>query len=220
MADIDTLFADYVAEHRSGGEADPLLYLEQAQGPERAELAALIDGYLVRAPGQGWDGEAFKGSLAATWTEGMGRSLSGSAGIWPVLLPSLRERARIRRSELVERLAGALGVGAEEERVGSYYHQMEQGQLASEGVSTRVLEALAGLVGSSADALREAGEALGPGGSPASGAVFARTAQPDSEWASADAMAPPLRSPGIDAGGSERRQPDRDEVDRLFTGGD
>ncbi len=56
----------------------------------------------------------------------------------------LRERAQVKRAELVERLAEALGRRPSEEKVASYYHEMEQGSLDSEGVSRAVLEALAG----------------------------------------------------------------------------
>ena len=215
MADIDNLFRDYVAEHKAGGEADPRRYLKQVEGTDRAELAALIDGYLVRSPGQPWDSEKFKGSAAEQWTEAMSRSLVGSAGTWPVLLPRLRERARITRANLVEQLSAALGVGGQEEKVASYYHQMEQGQLPSQGVSTRVLEELAAIVGSSAEALRSAGEQIGEGGAPPEGTVFARVAVPRPEYEVDADMAPPAPA--------AKRAPETggpDEVDRLFTGGD
>ena len=218
MADVDSLFRDYVAEHKAGGEADPRRYLRQLEGTNRAELAALIDGYLVRSPGQRWDPEKFSGSAAEQWAEAMARSLAGSAGTWPVLLPRLRERAKIRRAELVERLAAALGVGGQEEKVASYYHQMEQGQLPSKGVSSKVLEALAAIVGSSAEALRSAGEQVGEGGAPPAETVFARTAMPRPEYS--ERMASPGAEPPAPAPqrASEPGQPD--EVDRLFAGGD
>ncbi len=163
MSDVDQLLSDYITEHRSGGEADPVRYLEQLEGTDREELAALIDAYLQRTPAAEWDPEAYAGSSAERTTEALAKALSGHAGLWPVVLPSLRERAKVKRAELVERLAEALGVGERREKVASYYHEMEQGSLDSEGVSPSVLEALAGIVGSSAESLKQAGRNLAEG---------------------------------------------------------
>ena len=222
MADVDTLFNDYVAEHRAGGEANPREFLERLEGTDREELAALIDAYLARAPGQGWDPAAFEGSAAATLTDGMTRALSGTSGLWPVLLPRLRERARIRRSEVAMRLAEALGVAAEEQRVAGYYHEMEQGQLDSRGVTTRVLEALAAIVGSTAKALRDAGAPFGEAGPVPEGTVFTRRVSSDARAYDAGAraaeMAPPAPEPPAQPAAKGGGGPD--EVDRLFTGGD
>jgi hypothetical protein len=85
---------------------------------------------------------------------------------------------------------------------------MEQGTLASSGVSDRVLEALGRIVGESAAVLRAAGTVAPP--PPAPGAAFSRVAAP----------APAMRA----AGGAPRAraevaEPERDEVDELFTGG-
>ncbi len=224
MADVDKLFSDYIAEHRAGGEANPRTYLEKVEGIDRDELATLIDAYLVRSPGQGWDARAFEGSSAQQWAQGMERSMGGRAGLWPLLLPRLRERAKIKRAELVERLARALGVGSESEEVAAYYHRMEQGQLDSKGVSTKVLEALAAIVGSSAEALRSAGEQFGEGQAPSEGTVFARVAGPPTgEYTDLETPKVPQanaeRTAARSSGGAE---PDAEpgEVERLFTGGD
>ncbi len=218
MAGVEELFKEYVAEHRAGGEADPSAYLERVEGLDRDELATLIDAYLVRSPGRSWDPEAFEGSAAQGLVPGLERSIGGEAGAWPVLLPRLRERARIRRAELVEQLAAALGVGGQTEKVAGYYHEMEQGSLDSSGVSTRVLEALAAIVGSSAEALRSAGEKFGEGRPPSEGTVFARVATPQPEYEAKGVEARPAAPEGsaAPAGSPEEAT----EVDRLFTGGD
>jgi hypothetical protein len=225
MADVDKLFTDYVAEHRAGGEANPRPYLEKVEGVDRDELATLIDAYLVRSPGRGWDPAAYRGSAAEVWASGMERSMGGQAGTWPMLLPRLRERARIRRAELVERLAAALGVGGQTEKVAEYYHEMEQGSLDSGGVSTRVLEALAAIVGSSAEALRSAGEKFGEGQPPSEGTVFARIATPRPEYEAKGVEAPGISKSGQAGAARAKRTPEGGaaeaaEVDRLFTGGD
>ena len=52
MSDVDRLLAEYIAEHRAGGEADPRAFLSRASPAEQRELASLIDAYLARAPRQ------------------------------------------------------------------------------------------------------------------------------------------------------------------------
>jgi hypothetical protein len=211
MTDVDRLLREYIEEHRAGGEADPLAYVERLEGTDRAELEALIDAYLARAPGRDWDPEAYRGSPAEQVVAALTESLGGVSGSWPVLLPELRNRARIRRDELVGRLADALGVGGREEKVAYYYNQMEHGLLEPAGVSDRVLDALAAIVDTTRDALRRAGQRVAPPAA-AEGAVFARTAHPDADHLAAYAprgQASPARGAG----------PERDEVDELFLGG-
>jgi hypothetical protein len=212
MADVEKLLSDYIAEHRAGGKADPLEYLEKVEGTDRAELAELIDGYLARSPGRKWDPEAFKGSPAERLTDNLIRAFEGPAGLWPVVLPRLRDRARVKRDDLVARLAAALGAAGKEEKVGAYYHEMEAGLLASKGVRSNVLEALGEIVGASGEFLRRAGEPLGEGvPEDAPGAVFARMARPQSEYAeevAGEARALPSAAPE-----------EWDEVDELFRGG-
>ncbi|MGH2843098.1 MAG: hypothetical protein ACRDKL_05865, partial [Solirubrobacteraceae bacterium] len=133
-------------------------------------------------------------------------ALAGRAGLWPAVLPRLRARAGIKRSTLVERLTSALGVTGRSEKVGAYYHAMEQGLLDSGGVSDKVLSSLAAIVGETAERLRDAGRSLRP---PASGAtastpVFARhAAWPDR----AEASTTTSGQAGV-----------WDEVDELFRG--
>src|SRR3954452_3804002 len=202
MTDVNQLLEAFIAADRTG-VADPADYLSRADGLDRDELEALIDGYLARAPRRAFDRAAFAASPAV----GVVASLAGSSGTWPALLPRLRDHARLRRAELVARLAAGLGGGGREAKVASYYHAMEQGTLASSGVSDRVLEALGRIVGESAAVLRAAGT-LAPPPPPAPPAAFARVASPAPRFATA------ARAPGELA-----EPPPRDEVDELFTGG-
>ena len=215
MADVESLFSEFVAEHKAGGGADPQQFLRQVEGRERQTLATLIDGYLVRSPGREWDPVEFEGSPAQAWAERMAGELAGepTAAGWSEVLPELREKARITRRRLVEQLADAIGTPGQTEKVSLYYHRMERGELEPQGVSTRVLEALAGIVGSSTDALRQAGQGFVTE-TLEEKAVFARASAPDPEYIAerleAGAPAEPAAGP---ADGP-------DEVDRLFTGGD
>src|SRR3954452_8472615 len=117
MTDVDRLLEQYIQEHRGGGDADPLTYLDGLEGTDRQELAALIDAYLARAPGREWDPQAYAGSPAEQLVNSLSESLEGVSGAWPVLLPELRNRMKLARDALVERLAEALGVGGREQKV-------------------------------------------------------------------------------------------------------
>jgi hypothetical protein len=207
MTDVDRLLADYIAEHRAGGEADPREYLSRAASEQRAELAALIDAYLARAPRQQFSEAAFRGSRAERTVDELERAIAGKAGLWPAMLPQLRDRAGLKRSELVERLASALGVGDRKDKVAGYYHEMEQGLLPAAGVSDRVLDALGRIVGETTQALRDAGRALTPSGEgPAvPAAAFARRAYAEPAGAPSPGTQPPASG-------------EWDEVDELFRG--
>jgi hypothetical protein len=209
MADVEKLLHEFIAEDREGGSADPLVYLDRVEGTDRAELEALIDGYLARAPRRAFDQEAFDRSPARALAGEVGRALGGASGTWPALLPRLRHRAQLRRADVVERLAAELDVtdDARAAKVAHYYHEMEQGTLPAAGVSDRVLQALARVVGVTAQLLRDAGRSAGGAAPGAAGAVaFARVASPDPQYVEAVAPSAPA---------SERAP--RDEIDELFT---
>jgi hypothetical protein len=210
MADVQQLLRDFIASDRAGDEPDPLAYLQRVRGVDRAELEALIDGYLSRAPRRPFDEQAYRSSPARPIAEGLARSVAGQSGLWPSLLPRLRHRGHLKRAELVARLAQALGVSDRADKVGAYYHAMEVGSLPADGVSDRVLQELGRIVGEPARKLREAGRALAtPGGGGLEGVAFSRVAEPD------PAFADDVR------GGPEfgLATPQRDVVDELFTGG-
>jgi len=214
MADLEALLAEFAATLEAGGSPEPNEWLLRVDAGERQEMAALIDSYLMTAPRRTWNAQAFEISPAREVVDRVFAAREGVSGSWPEVLPQLRNRARVKRSDLVRRLAEALGVGtgqAEVDRVAGYYNEMEHGLLPADRVSTRVLEALAALVGSSAEALRAAGERdSGATGGPV--AAFARMAGPSVDHvlevpfgvADADATA----SPGM-----------LDAIDELFTGG-
>lgn len=217
MSDVDRLLSEYIEEHRAGGEADPVRYLEQLEGTDREELATLLDAYLQRTPAKEWDAEAYRGSAAERLTESLHKALTGQAGLWPVMLPRLRERAKVKRAELVEKLAQALGIGDRSEKVASYYHEMEQGSLEASGVSSRVLEALSGIVGASAESLRRAGQSLAEGTALGEDRMDAAFTRLQSRASAADAEMPATpASPGT---ARSPEQAEWDEVDQLFRGG-
>jgi hypothetical protein len=209
MSDVERLLAEYKQAHQKGGDHDPNPFLARTSGVEREQLAALIDAYLERAPRREFDAAAFRDSQAAGVADSAHRALAGSAGLWPVLLPRLRNQARIRRADLVAELAARLGAQSQQEKVATYYHEMEQGRLPASGVSDTVLEALGKIVGYGKDALRSAGQMPAPGAAaPEAGPVYARTAP------RLGGPAPEAEAPAAAAGPEEW-----DEVDRLFRAG-
>jgi hypothetical protein len=207
MADVTTLFEEFIERQLAGEGPDAFEYVEQLEGDEREELAELIDAYLEGAPRDAFDPHAYTGSAAERAVEAIDRSVRGASGLWPAVLPRLRNRMAWKRSQVVDRLAQELGVPDRAEKVRTYYHDMESGTLASERVSDRVLDALASLYQWSAEALRAAGRPLGEPGQ-AEQRVFARgMVQPDADGPLVDEL--------------ERKYPEReqwDEVDELFLG--
>src|SRR5690349_3659915 len=139
---------EFAAADEAGDEPNPRDFIERASEDDRQETASLIDRYLMTAPRRAWDPVAYEQSMAKVAVEQVFESMGGVSGTWPELLPSLRKRARIKRKVLVERLARALGFGEEPqvEKVGRYYHEMEHGLLPAEGVSVKVIDALAGIL--------------------------------------------------------------------------
>lgn len=208
---VDQIFEQFKAAHRAGEDVNPVLLLDRLEGTDRAELTALMDAYLTRAPRREWDQAAYEQSRAPALVDSLSRSLRGQAGLWPSLLPRLRDRARLKRADLVAELADRLGAETQRDKVAGYYHGMEQGTLPADGVTDTVLEALGAIVGESRDALRRAGQALGPGPeAAASGVLYARTGAPSIDALEMESPASPTAA---------ERTPEPDEVDRLFTGG-
>lgn len=221
MADLAAIRDEFAAAFEAGESPDLRAFLGRVGESERQELESLIDGYLMTAPRRAWDPEAYERSLAKVAIDRVYDSRDGVSGTWPEVLPRLRNRARILREDLVQRLADALGAGSDSakvEKIGVFYNEMEHGNLPAEGVSERVLTALAGLLDAPVEALRDAGtrrfEAAG-GSAPA----FARLADADEDFSVAsklDELAAPAApaSPGTQASPAER-----DEIDELFLGG-
>ncbi len=203
MAEVERKLREFVSAFEMNGDADPQDYLADLEGVDRDELEALIDAYLDRAPPRGWNSSGYNQSGAAELTDRLHAALAGTNGLWPSLLPQLRMRAKLKRSEVVARLASEIGHSKSKGRVESYYHEMESGLLPSEGVSTKVLEALASILDWTAEGLRTAGRAFPGGGQVPEEVVFSRI---------------PGGAGEVDAPTPER-QPPQDDLDELFLGG-
>ena len=207
MSDVEQVLREYIREHRAGGDADPRQFVSRLDdSADRLELEALIDAYLEHAPRARVDLSVMTSPAIESVVDRIEVELDQPPQTWATFLPQLRMNARLKRSELVERLAAALGLQGREQKVARYYNAMEREQLEPDGVSPRVLEALASIVRAPADALRNAA----PPAMPVQGvadAVFARLAPWDAD---ADAVA---------ATPEQKPELEWDEVDELFRGG-
>jgi hypothetical protein len=211
MADLDRLLAELAADYEAGRDVDPAALLDRVDPDQRQELAARIDSYLMTAPPRKWDPEAYEGSLVQQAVDRAFESVVAESGSWAELLPALRQEARIKRADLVSRLAAALGFSAAPEvaKIGGYYNRMEHGQLRPAGVSARVIDALAGILRTEPGRIRAAGG--GPRDYGGENLAFARTAFPNAEFAD-DAADAPIERRAAD-------EPGRDEIDALFLDG-
>lgn len=226
----DALFEEFRAAWEAGERPDVPALLARAPEADRQELGRRIDSFLMTAPSaRRWDPEAFEGSLAQAAVERVWESREGASGRWPQLLPALRKRAKIKRAELVERLTEGLGLStdaATRERVAGYYHRMEHGDLNPAGVSTRVFEALAKLLGTTPGELARAGRGLSPESAEADVAPVMMRLGEVLQDAGLAPEAPVNAAVEPSSGHRKRPSADRaheagsaDEIDRLFTGG-
>jgi hypothetical protein len=196
MRTVDRVFETFQAAFAEGGVVDPVEFLTQVRRSERAELAMLIDAYLAIAPRQ-----RETRSVGADEAEVIVEELAAGLVVepWSSLLPRLRQAADLHRSVLASRLAAALALQGQEDRVLAYYDRMEADTLQVDGVSDRVLSALAGLLGTDLASLRASGASADPGEFGVAASAFARVAPVQQRGGSKD-----------DCGS--------DEVDRLFSG--
>jgi len=200
---------DQYAEAFRAGKTDPRPFLEQAPDEQRDELSWMIELFLVHAEPAEWDPVAYENSLAERITERILPELLVSERGWREMLPGLRMRLEMKRGYVEDRLAAALEAKDPDERrkVADYYHDMEYGNLKPQGVSQRVLGSLAEIYGTTAEALRRAGEKTEPSGGPGA-VVFARGVSDAEETFD-------VASPGEVVFSRISGKPDR--IDRLFT---
>src|SRR3954451_5986844 len=97
MPDVDHFLHEFITADRAGDDPEPADYLSRTDGIDRAELEALIDAYLARAGRRAFDEAAFGSSPARAVRDDLLHSLTGRSGLWPALLPRLRNGARLKR---------------------------------------------------------------------------------------------------------------------------
>jgi hypothetical protein len=121
---VDELFARYADAYARGERPQAREFLAQAGG-EADELAALIDGFLARAPARPPSRE----------TEAL---LEAFVAEEPPLV-ALRAGRGVRVNDVVDALVGGLGLGPDRwDKVKRLYQRLEQGGLDPRPVSERV----------------------------------------------------------------------------------
>ena len=220
MSRVEEILAKYMAEFEAGTAEMPPSYLEMVDEGSRQELAAGIDRYLMNAPRREWDAAAYEASQAGRIADRLWRSMDGASGEGPILLPQLRERRRLTRRKVTERLAAWLEAPADDPRVASYYHEMEQGLLPWRGVSARVLEGLSSIFDVSVEeitlAARRGGDVPPP---PTTEAAMARVGAPDPRYTGDLDSDVPEDAAGMASPPIEKPTTEWDEIDRAFLGG-
>jgi hypothetical protein len=187
---VDELFAEYATAYARGERPAAGDLLARA-GADAEELAALIDGFLARAPRPGADADTL--ALFQAWR----------AGESPLL--RLRTARGLKREAVVGVLVRTLGLDSKQEaKVGRYYRELESGLLDSERVSRRVWEVLANTLGARSSDLR----GWRPPRPGFEGVAYLR--------ASKGLLA--MQAPAA-ADTAEPRAEEEDEIDRLFRSG-
>ena len=174
MSRAQDLLGAYIAECRSEGQADPIPYLDQVQGAERAELAALIDHFLATTERLAFNANAFERFKAKPRVVDMSRRILRSE---PQTLEDLRKQAGVSKREIGEHLARELGIEGSAGETKARYHDIETGSIDPRRVRPKIWESLAAAFGATAAAVRD-GAASAFGGAlsrPGPGGSFARS---------------------------------------------
>jgi hypothetical protein len=208
----DRVLSEFIDAWNAGRRPRALDYLRRVpDGPDRDELAAQLSAWLEVAPAPHHD-EATRAAIRAE--PAVARALAAAeaqAGLWPQLVPGLRERAGLSVAQVAARLVERFGLAAgDEARAAGYLERLERGELEPARVSRRLLDALGELLGAGGRTLADAG-LLGPAARPAGAALFRGPA------GAADGVAEDLDVLG--AAATTPAPPAMDELDRLFAGG-
>ncbi len=211
----EQLLSDFIDDWNAGRRPDVRAYLERVPGGAgRDALAEQIGAWLEVAPMPAYDAPARAAIRADPVVRRVFGAVGEDAGLWPQVLPALRQRSRLSVGELASRLAERFGLGTPEvERAGSYLERLERGELEASRISRRLRDALADLLGVTPGTLSDAG-AFGRGLRPtAAGGMLFRRDGDAGDWVAADLEV-------LSAAASEPAPPQAlDELDRLFVGG-
>jgi hypothetical protein len=210
----DLLLSQFIDEWNAGRRPNVREYLRRVpEGAARDELADAIGDWLALAPTPELDAAARAQIRAEPVVQRVFAAAREDAGLWPQVLPGLREQAGVSVKQLASRLVARFSLTkGDEARTADYLRQLEQGDLDPTRVSRRLLDALGELLGASAQTLTDAatfGQGLRPA---AAGGTLFRAEAPAEAWVADDF--------GILADAAlEPAPPSLDEVDRLFLGG-
>jgi transcriptional regulator with XRE-family HTH domain len=214
MSMTEKVLSEFIDNWNAGRRPNIRDYLKRVpEGPERDDLAEQLTTWLELAPAPDFD----EATLATIRSEPMVQQVLGAvgenAGLWPKVLPQLRERRGLSIAQVATSLVERLGLRAgSEQKTAGYMARLERGELEASRVSRRLLDALGDLLGASGGTLADAG-GFGAGLRPtvAGGSLFRATEEPNQRFArDLEMLSRAAMSPA---------PPPMDEVDELFIGG-
>ncbi len=199
MSSVDQLLSRFVAECCKNGDADPLLYLQQVSGADRAELTALIDGFLAQAPPPAFEQSSFAAFAADSRRQALVKDILTD----DESLLDVRAATGMSKAAVGARLAEALGLLGQEAGAKACYHEIETGQVEPRRVRPAVWEALGELFDTTTARLRSAVNQAFELRGPLSAEAFARSTE--------EGPAPARRrDSGVTSAGADK------EVRRVF----
>ncbi len=208
VSDVDRLLSEFIDAWNAGRRPRVDDYLARASVDAQDELADALADWLAVAPTPAYDVAALRAIRAEPALRGA--AAEAETGLWPALLPRLRERAGLSARAVAARLTAAFGLGGQEDRAETYLQRMERGELDPARVSGRLLDVLGAALGVSGAELRRAGGFVPPAAAPAH-ALF--RAERDSAARFEDELEALSRAALTPAPAP------MDELDRLFCGG-
>jgi transcriptional regulator with XRE-family HTH domain len=214
MSTTEQVLSDFIDAWNAGRRPRVRDYLARVpDGAQRDDLADQISSWLEVAPTPDYDAATRAEIRAEPVVRQIFEAVGQDAGLWPQLVPRLRERRGWSVAQLAERLVARFGLPrADEARTATYVARLEHGDLEPSRLSRRLVDALADLLGASPGTFADAGGLTTMLRAPAAGASLMRAEErpaaqflEDIELLSRAAMRP---APAP-----------MDEVDRLFLGG-
>jgi hypothetical protein len=207
MSQIDRLLNEFVEAWNAGERPEVDDFVDRAPEAERNELAGLIGAFLEIAPTPPYSPEQLDALRADPVVQVIARVAEGE----PSPLPRLRERAKLKRDQVVEALARILGFPDKQKKIARYYHQLEIGAITSGQVSQRVVDALADILRVTPGDVERAGAFFHLSPEPAA-EMFLRRDEYGNEF---------LTDENLEVAATRSVVPgeDWDEIDRLFLGG-
>lgn len=214
MSTTNQILGDFIDAWNAGRRPRVRDYLARAPaGTARDELAGRITTWLELAPTPDYDDATRAEIRAEPIVQRVLAAAGEEAGMWPDVIPRLRERAGLSLRELAQRIVERFQLGGgSADRTTDYLGRLERGELEPARVSRRLLDALGEALGASGRTLSEAARLGGSFRPAAAGGTLFRS----------DAGADEQVARDIEALSRAAMRPapaPLDELDRLFTGG-
>jgi hypothetical protein len=120
MLDPEKVLSDFIEAWSAGRRPDVDEHLERVAPEQRATLAQDIGTWLAVAPAPRFDKPTRERIRAEPLVRAVVEATDSEGGLWPALLPRLRERAGLSVQEIAGRIAAAFGLAGQEERAAGY----------------------------------------------------------------------------------------------------